>query len=469
MRNTYLIDFENVGSEGLNGVATLTAEDRVILFYSANSNRMTVRAHQAIVASPAHFDYFEVAVGGKNALDHQLGTYLGYLVATNASERYFIVSHDNGFKFLSTFWLAQDPSLQISMCDNIKVSLRVRPTERPRPVNKPEQHVEQKAEPKSEPKQEPKAELQPEPKPEPVAEQPVAEVQPEPQPEPAVEVEPEPVVEEPAVEPVAEPQPEPVVEVKPEPVAEAPVELKPAGPLPALGSQSRSRSNPQRGRVRSESILATLKQPKPVETPVVEAPPAVEPVEEPKAEPVVETSAAVEEPTVEIQPVAEVEAPAVEEAAAEVAETPEAPAKSSRNRRRRTRSNRKEQKPEEAKPEELKAEEAKPEEPKSEPVMAEVPKPEKQEEPKPQKKQKPEKAEKPEKTEAAEPKPYVLSDAASAALTTLLQEHPKVNEARIRELIAGSKKQVLCNTLRRQLGQEQGLALYNQIKKLAWK
>jgi len=101
--------------------------------------------------------------------------------------------------------------------------------------------------------------------------------------------------------------------------------------------------------------------------------------------------------------------------------------------------------------------------------MAEVPKPEKQEEPKPQKKPKPEKAEKLEKTEAAEPKPYVLSDAASAALTTLLQEHPKVNEARICELIAGSKKQVLCNTLRRQLGQEQGLALYNQIKKLAWK
>ena len=44
-----------------------------------------------------------------------------------------------------------------------------------------------------------------------------------------------------------------------------------------------------------------------------------------------------------------------------------------------------------------------------------------------------------------------------------------MNEGRVRELIAGSKKQVLCNTLRRQLGQEQGLALYNQIKRLAWK
>ena len=37
MRNTYLIDFENVGSDGLAGVTALTAEDRVIIFYSANS------------------------------------------------------------------------------------------------------------------------------------------------------------------------------------------------------------------------------------------------------------------------------------------------------------------------------------------------------------------------------------------------------------------------------------------------
>ena len=53
MRNTYLIDFENVSSEGLAGVTSLTPEDRVIIFYSANSSRMTLRAHQQIVASTA--------------------------------------------------------------------------------------------------------------------------------------------------------------------------------------------------------------------------------------------------------------------------------------------------------------------------------------------------------------------------------------------------------------------------------
>ncbi len=487
MRNTYLIDFENVGSEGLNGVASLTEEDHVILFFSANSNRMTVRAHQAIVASPAKFDYFEVAVGGKNALDHQLGTYLGYMVATNASERYFIVSHDNGFKFLSTFWLGQDPSLQISMSDNIKSSLRIRPSERPRPLGKPELKPEHRAEPTA-----PVTESKP------VFELPVAETKPaaaapviehkpvaaapviESKPVPAAEN--KPVVEAPAVEnapaidtPLVESNPvieTPVVESKPE---------LPAGPLPALGSQSRNRSNPQRGRVRSESILATLKQPKSAETPP--AAPEHPAAETPKPENPQEDrpDAAQERPVALIVPsvavpvgVASAEAPAAEPSEAtkfpetnEAADTveaagdnalpveSEATVKSPRNRRRRTRSNRKEQK----------ADETSAEVPAPEPLGDKVSIEVSRLEPKPETEQKKQPVQKP----ASEPKPHVLSDAASAALGTLLQGYPKINEARIRELIAGSRKQILCNTLRRQLGQEQGLALYNQIKKLAWK
>ena len=37
MRNIYLIDFENVGSDGLNGVLSLSEEDMVVLFYSVKS------------------------------------------------------------------------------------------------------------------------------------------------------------------------------------------------------------------------------------------------------------------------------------------------------------------------------------------------------------------------------------------------------------------------------------------------
>ena len=37
MRDIYLIDFENVASEGLSGITYLAPEDEVIIFYSNNS------------------------------------------------------------------------------------------------------------------------------------------------------------------------------------------------------------------------------------------------------------------------------------------------------------------------------------------------------------------------------------------------------------------------------------------------
>ena len=487
MRNTYLIDFENVGSDGLIGVNSLTNEDRVIIFYSANSSRMTFRAHQQILTSTARFDYFEVTVGGKNALDHQLGTYLGYLVATSASERYFIVSHDNGFKFLSAFWLSQDNTLQIAMADNIKTSLRVRPAERPRPapaamparpaasepvvlaevrelisVAGPAPTVERKPEPA------PVVECKPEPasaverKPEPASA-----VEHKPEPASAVEHKPAPVVE--------------VKEVKPEPVT---------GPLPALGSQSRSRT--QHRRIRSESVLATLTgltQPaepasQPVtlpapagERPVVDAQPADVPAA-PAAAPQQSDTPSTEVPAAE--------APAAE--AAHPAEAGESKPRRSRGGRQNSRSRgerRTHPAKQDAKPAEPEAAAAQPAE---KPAHADIPaektdskqeKPAQTNQPAEKADSKPAQANQPaEKADSklekpaakpAEPQPHVISDAAAEAIHALLQPYSKVNEGRVRELIAGSKKQVLCNTLRRQLGQEQGLALYNQIKRLAWK
>ena len=104
MGNIYLVDFENVGSDGLSGILNLTTDDRVIIFYSTRSNRLTMRAHILIGRAQAQFTYYEATVGAKNALDHQLSTYLGYLIGSNAAEHYYIVSKDNGYRYASNFW-----------------------------------------------------------------------------------------------------------------------------------------------------------------------------------------------------------------------------------------------------------------------------------------------------------------------------------------------------------------------------
>lgn len=101
---TYLIDYENVNKDGLNGVSKLTEQDRVIIFYSERADRMTFGLHRRLNETKAVIEYKKVDVGGHNALDFQLATYLGFLIASDSTEQYCVVSNDRGFEFLTGFW-----------------------------------------------------------------------------------------------------------------------------------------------------------------------------------------------------------------------------------------------------------------------------------------------------------------------------------------------------------------------------
>lgn len=101
---TYMIDYENVKTGGLNGISRLTEEDRVIIFYSENANRLTFDLHRRLMECKAAIEYREVTVGGHNALDFQLVTYLGYLIAQNRNGQYLIISNDRGFEYVVNFW-----------------------------------------------------------------------------------------------------------------------------------------------------------------------------------------------------------------------------------------------------------------------------------------------------------------------------------------------------------------------------
>ena len=126
MRDIYLIDFENVASEGLSGITQLDPEDQVVIFFSNNSKSLSMKMHILIGKSVCHLDYFEAAVGGKNALDHQVSTWLGYLIATEAADRnYYIVSRDAGYKYLASFWAEREGAPSIRCVDSVKMALRL--------------------------------------------------------------------------------------------------------------------------------------------------------------------------------------------------------------------------------------------------------------------------------------------------------------------------------------------------------
>jgi len=110
----YLIDYENTNADGLNGVSRLTAKDRVVIFYSENADRMTFGLHRRLNEAAAGIEYKKVEVGGHNALDFQLATYLGWLIAQNPHESYCIVSNDKGFEWLASFWKAPKYDVRVA-------------------------------------------------------------------------------------------------------------------------------------------------------------------------------------------------------------------------------------------------------------------------------------------------------------------------------------------------------------------
>lgn len=102
--NIYFIDYENVKSDGLNGITKLNKDDKVIIFYSENADKLTFGLHRRINEAVADISYIKVEVGTKNALDFQLVSYLGYLIAQKSDDTFHIISNDAGFNSVVKFW-----------------------------------------------------------------------------------------------------------------------------------------------------------------------------------------------------------------------------------------------------------------------------------------------------------------------------------------------------------------------------
>ena len=114
-KNYYLVDYENVKSDGLNGIHKLGGNNTVCIFYSRNADRISSELNLHLKESNANIIYRHVEVGMRNALDFQLSSYLGEVITENAGEncKYYIVSKDNGFASLIPFWREKNIDIKI--------------------------------------------------------------------------------------------------------------------------------------------------------------------------------------------------------------------------------------------------------------------------------------------------------------------------------------------------------------------
>lgn len=112
----FLVDMENVHK--LTNINKLTANDKLILFYSDNTPPMPMDTIKAIVDTNVSFDLKRVHLGVKSALDFQLSSYLGYLLATYPEAKFIIISKDKGFEVVRNFWINENKT-NIKLQQNI--------------------------------------------------------------------------------------------------------------------------------------------------------------------------------------------------------------------------------------------------------------------------------------------------------------------------------------------------------------
>ncbi len=99
----FLVDFENVKSDGLRCVDCLSEGDQVITFFSKNAESLSMDTYFNLVSSKASFHAVRLDRTGSNALDFQLVAYLGYLMGTPEHQDVYVISKDHGFYSAATF------------------------------------------------------------------------------------------------------------------------------------------------------------------------------------------------------------------------------------------------------------------------------------------------------------------------------------------------------------------------------
>ena len=124
----YLIDFENVHSDGLKGIEQLAENDVCYVFYSEHAGVLTFNIHKKIIDSKAKIYYVEAQVGMKNALDFQLVSYLGYMIREDQEAYYCVISNDRAFALVADFW--KNKGVEVACAVSLAAAVRLKENEK---------------------------------------------------------------------------------------------------------------------------------------------------------------------------------------------------------------------------------------------------------------------------------------------------------------------------------------------------
>ncbi len=97
MKRVFFIDYENVDTNGLDGLSRLTSQDQLYIYYSEAHSRMSFGLHRRICESNSVFLYRKIKDKTKNALDDELIREAENEINDRNAD-YYIISADKGYR-----------------------------------------------------------------------------------------------------------------------------------------------------------------------------------------------------------------------------------------------------------------------------------------------------------------------------------------------------------------------------------
>ncbi|MDE6036617.1 MAG: hypothetical protein K2G36_12005 [Ruminococcus sp.] len=117
MKNYFFIDYESVHQNGMNGIEKLTENDKVIIFYTPANETLSFALYKKMISSDAVIELYRVQNGGKNAVNFQVCTFIGYILGNIPEAECHIISNDTSYEYVLNFW--KERNTEISMSSDI--------------------------------------------------------------------------------------------------------------------------------------------------------------------------------------------------------------------------------------------------------------------------------------------------------------------------------------------------------------
>lgn len=104
MANCYFIDFENVHNTGLKELSGLNADDLIYIFYTGNSENITLDNVDLLNRTRCSYELIKVPAGSQS-LDMHLISFAGYTLGVNGKKyTYVVISKDKDYDNIISFW-----------------------------------------------------------------------------------------------------------------------------------------------------------------------------------------------------------------------------------------------------------------------------------------------------------------------------------------------------------------------------